>query len=593
MKQKGEDHLQKLYSAINEGENISDAELVEQYQGALKAAINEADRAKREKNEFLSRMSHDIRTPLNGIIGMLEIAEKNKDDPDRVQECFEKIRQAASQLLLLVNDVLDINKLEDGNSELACEPFNLNELITECMDELASLVRSNNIHIILTSNHKIRHPCLIGCPQYIRQIFVNVVTNAVKYNKPNGSVEISVDELSVEGDKGIFRLTVEDTGIGMSEKFCERVFEPFSQEHMDSRTTYKGSGLGLTIAKKMVDLLGGMIAVESQQGIGSKFTITLPIEINRSSQFEEEEVVESDLTKLSDLHILMAEDNDLNAEIAEVMLEEAGMSVTRAENGQVAIDRFKSSAPGEFDLILMDIMMPVKSGLEAAKEIRALDRSDALSIPIIALTANVMEKDIQACLAAGMDSHLSKPFESRGLYRTIAFYADNPSRKQKIKKKKNSLDMELHSGLGYGLAEWEKRAGLQKYNHPLFMSQSFFTDGCWEINTKKATAVILQGTIYPEIAGRLIGYERILEQFTKENVSGQDQKNWCDHMSLSVLRELKEEIYFEVVMKGPRMPFSKYGIVLVPSFDKAGKTECVYMSYRMVSADKTYAADER
>ncbi len=574
-----ESSLQMAQPFAGENGKADEAELVRRYHQALKVAVDEADRAKRVKNEFLSRMSHDIKTPLNGIMGMLEIAEKNKNNPEFVHECFEKIRMSASQLLLLVNDVLDMNKLEDGNIEPSYEYFDLNELLAGCMEMLIPLARFNNIHMTVASKQKIEHPYLLGSQQYIRQIFVNIVTNAVKYNKPNGTVSIFVDEISAEGNKGVYRLIVEDTGIGMSEEFCKQVFDPFTQENLDSRTHYRGTGLGLTIVKKLVNILNGTIEVESKLGKGSKFTVILPIQINRRPRFGKiEEKV--DLGKIAGLRVLLAEDNDLNAEIAGVMLEEAGVSVTRADNGQVAVDVFKDSGQGDFDLIFMDVMMPVKSGLEATKEIRMMDRPDALTVPIVALTANTMEEDVRNCLTVGMDAHISKPFESGQLYRTLASFTDLATRAQRKEDAGQELKIELHSEMGYGLTEWEKETGLWEYNHPLFMSQAFFTDGCWEINAGSATVVVLQELFYPEFTGRQIGYERIEKGFAEENIAEPDKETWIRHMSLSVLKELKKEEYFEVTMGSAKVPFSKYTVALVPGIDTAGHTERIYMTYK-------------
>ncbi len=386
---------------------------------ALLEALVEAKRANQAKSEFLSHMSHDIRTPINGILGMLAIAEKNPDDPQKQAECRRKARISAEHLLSLINDVLDISKLENGSFSLASEPFDIRDTLENCMSILRPQAEEQGIHMESHLAH-LEHPRLIGSPLHLRQILINIIGNAIKYNRPNGSISVTMEELSAQDGLARYRFVVKDTGIGMSEGYQRHLFEPFTQENNDARTSYKGVGLGMPIAKKLVDRMEGSIEVQSKVGQGSTFTVTLPLKIDpeqRQPDAEAEAPVD-----ISGMNVLLVEDNAINCEIVQYMLEDADVTVTTAENGQMAVDAFVASAPDAFDCILMDVMMPVMNGLEATQTIRRLDRPDASRVPIIALSANAFHEDIEETKKAGMNAHLSKPIDMNALFRALAPY---------------------------------------------------------------------------------------------------------------------------------------------------------------------------
>lgn len=411
----------------------------------LMEALLEAKHANRAKTEFLSHMSHDIRTPINGILGMLAIEEKNPDDKEFQKDCRAKIRMSAEHLLSLINDVLDISKLENGRVELSRESFSLPELLDNCVYILISQSEERGLDVV-RKPRSIEHPRLIGSPLHLRQILLNIMSNAIKYNKPGGkitlqSTEIPFKDLTEEEQarleknvKGkfdsekmtVFRFTSQDTGIGISRDFLEHVFDPFTQEKNDARTKYGGSGLGMAISQKLAEKMGGWISVESEQGVGSTFSLTIPFEID--TETKEEEPLKNDTADgnadISGMKILLAEDNDLNREIVVYILEEAGAVVVQAENGREAADIFSKSSVGEFSCILMDIMMPVLNGLDAAREIRAMDRQDASTVPVIALTASVFSEDVQKAKEAGMNEHLAKPLDFEKLLMLLSMYKD-------------------------------------------------------------------------------------------------------------------------------------------------------------------------
>ena len=355
---------------------------------------------------------------LLGIRGMLEIAEHFPDDTEKLKECREKIWDSSGYLLNLVNSVLDMNKLESGQLQVEEEPFNLLDVIIDLDNVIGTQAAEKGIQS-RTKEHRIEHYHLIGCPLYIRQILMNIGANAVKYTGPGGLIEISCVEKPQEHDRTLFRFTVRDTGIGMSEEFQEHVFEAFAQEkaEMDSN----GSGLGMAICKQLVDLVGGTISFESRQGEGTTFVVELPCRIDPSVPVKEKEP-EKKQKDLTGKKILLAEDNALNAEIATFLLEQAGMSVTVAQNGQEAVELFQKSEPGQYDLILMDIMMPVMNGYEAAMQIRKMNHADASTIPVIAMSANAFPDDIAEAKRAGMNEHLAKPVDGNRMLEAIAEY---------------------------------------------------------------------------------------------------------------------------------------------------------------------------
>lgn len=361
-------------------------------------------------------MSHDFRTPINGILGMLEIIHKSENDQQKVRECIGKIQTSTNHLLDLVNDVLDMNKLESGNAVIEQESFNLNEL----MDEVRTLLDAQIEELGLTHRtHRssIEHPNLIGSPLRLRQIMLNLFSNAVKHNKEHGSIDTYATELSSDGKTAWFEFEIKDTGIGMSKEFIEKeLFKPFTQEQTGARTHYKGTGLGMSIVKALVDKMGGTIEVESEKGKGSAFTFTLPFAIDASAKLPDRAIEEPSSTgALEGMHILVAEDNEINMEIAEFYLQEAGATVEKARNGHEAVEKFSKAPQGTYSLILMDLMMPVMDGLAATSAIRALQRDDAKSIPIVAMTAKAFDEDKEASRLAGMDEYLIKPIDQQKL----------------------------------------------------------------------------------------------------------------------------------------------------------------------------------
>ena len=365
-------------------------------------------------------MSHDIRTPINGIIGMLNIGDHFPQDMEKQTECREKIRGASMFLFELVNDVLDMSKMESGEIELEQKPFDLRETL----DEVVSMIEVQAVERGLEFSYKRQegaHWDVIGSPVHLRQILMNIAGNAVKYNREKGSLHLFCRELSCDGENAEFEFVCSDTGKGMSREFQKHMFEPFSQEEKGARTTFGGSGLGLSIVKKLVEKMDGQIQVESREGEGSTFTITLPLKINPlAAPTEPDKNPKSQSRSIAGSKILLVEDNELNMEIAEFILQNEGAVVRKAWNGQEAVEIFRSSEEGEFDVILMDVMMPVMDGLTASRKIRDMDRWDAKEVPIIAMTANAFEEDRRRSREAGMNRHLAKPLDAQEIVRTIA-----------------------------------------------------------------------------------------------------------------------------------------------------------------------------
>ena len=390
----------------------------EKYKAELLRAAKKAEAANEAKTEFLQRMSHDIRTPINGICGMIDVADHYAEDMKKQTECRAKIKEASHLLLELINEVLDMSKLESDEVILEEIPFNLNSISEEILGVIEQMATEQNIRI-LWEEKEVTHWNLIGSPVHVKRILMNILSNAVKYNKENGYVYISCREIpSKQTAMTTLEFVCRDTGIGMTEAFQKRIFEPFAQEHAGSRTKFAGTGLGMPITKKLVEKMGGTISFESKEGIGTTFLIRIPfrIDTDRKDRTETEEKME---TSIQGLHVLLTEDNELNMEIAEFVLQNEGTVVTKAWNGQEAVDIFRKSSPGEFDVILMDIMMPVMNGYEAAKMIRSLDREDAKVIPIIAMTANAFTEDKMRAKEAGMDEHIAKPVDGKLLVKVI------------------------------------------------------------------------------------------------------------------------------------------------------------------------------
>ncbi len=389
-----------------------------EYQQRLVEVAEEAKRANLAKTDFLRRMSHDIRTPINGIRGIVSIANHFPEDLDRQRECREKVMEASGFLLELVNSVLDMNRLESGAVVLEKKSFDLNDIMDETCSIIEMQAQEYSIPIY-KKGWNIKHPYLLGSPLHIKQVLQNIAGNAVKYNREGGHITITCDEISCDGTKAVFKLTCEDTGRGMSEEFKEHAFEPFSQEEFGARTAYMGTGLGLPITKQLVELMDGSIEFESKVDVGTKFTIILPFEIDNNYSEHRKLNDDNQNINLENVKVLLAEDNDLNMEIAEFILKKAGMEVTAARNGMEAVELFNASDEGYFDVILLDVMMPIMNGLDAAKTIRGMERSDAADVPILAMTANAFQEDVAASLEAGMNEHLSKPLDEKVLLRTI------------------------------------------------------------------------------------------------------------------------------------------------------------------------------
>ena len=390
----------------------------EKYKAELLIAAKKAEAANEAKTEFLQRMSHDIRTPINGICGLVDMADHYADDMEKQTEYRTKIKEASNLLLELVNDVLDMSKLESGEIVLEEIPFNLRSISREVFVVIEQVAAEQNIRI-MWEKKEIIHRNLIGSPGYVKRVMMNILSNAVKYNRENGHIYLSCMEIpSEQPGMTTMEFICRDTGIGMTEEFQKHIFEPFAQEYTGSRTKFVGTGLGMAIARKLVEKMGGTITFESEKGVGTTFVIRVPFKIDPDADKREEQKDVSEKS-IKGLHILLAEDNELNMEIAEFMLQNEGADVIKAWNGQEAVELFRNSEPGEFDVILMDIMMPVMNGYEATKMIRSLDREDAKEVPIIAMTANAFTEDRIRAKAAGMDEHVAKPVDVELLIKVI------------------------------------------------------------------------------------------------------------------------------------------------------------------------------
>ena len=399
----------------------------EKYKAELLIAAKKAEAANEAKTEFLQRMSHDIRTPINGIRGMVNMADHYADDMEKQTEYRTKVKEASNLLLELVNDVLDMSKLESGEVVLEESPFNLSSIFREVFNVIEQMAAEQNIRIVWEKK-EIIHRDLIGSPGYVKRVMMNILSNAVKYNRENGYIYLSCMEIpSEQPGMTTMEFICRDTGIGMTEEFQKHIFEPFAQEYTGSRTKFVGTGLGMAIARKLVEKMGGTITFESEKGVGTTFVIRVPFKIDPDADKREEQKDVSEKS-IKGLHILLAEDNELNMEIAEFMLQNEGACVCKAWNGQQAAEIFENSRPYEFDAILVDIMMPVMNGYEAAERIRSLDREDAKVVPIIAMTANAFTEDRIRAKEAGMDEHIAKPIDVKLLVKVICKLIGNDFR---------------------------------------------------------------------------------------------------------------------------------------------------------------------
>ena len=390
-----------------------------EFREQLMESAEKAEQANRAKTEFLQRMSHDIRTPINGIRGMIEIANYYKDDPDKQTECRKKIWDASGLLLELVNEVLDMGKLESGEIMLEEREFDLKELLDSVGMVVDKQARERGITII-TDGYPVGHRCLLGSPLHLRRLLMNIISNAVKYNRVGGEIRLGCCEKpSADPETAQIEFTCADTGIGMSEEFQKHVFEPFAQERNTARSEYGGTGLGMPIAKSLAEKMGGTLSFVSRQGVGTTFTLSLPFRICHAPEKRNKPKRLLQTSSIAGLHVLVAEDNRMNMEIAEFVLNVEEASIIKAVNGEEAVRIFADSRPGEIDAILMDVMMPVMDGLEATRRIRAMKRPDARTIPIIAMTANAFAEDRQLAFAAGMDMHIAKPLEGSEMVETL------------------------------------------------------------------------------------------------------------------------------------------------------------------------------
>lgn len=406
--------------------SIRDCDAVHKREQRLVNARDVAENANQAKTEFLSQMSHDIRTPLNGILGMAHIAREHINEPDVAIEALEKLNLADEQLLNLINDVLDISRLESGKVELLHEPFNLYDMLVQNGDALHAQAEKMQLHIRLHFNQK--HINVIGSRLHLQRVISNISSNAIKYNRVGGEISYTLDEFPQDAKHSLFRFTISDTGIGMSAEFQKKLYEPFSRAGGTTSNGYKSSGLGLSIAKELISQMKGTIRVHSELGKGTTFVIEIPLELDLTSNDTTPEKHEQ-LDDLHGMNILRAEDNELNSEIAQYFLHNAGAKVTAAYNGKQAVDLFLQSGTGNipaFDAILMDVQMPEMDGLEAAKQIRASKHKQAATIPIISQTANAFAEDIRKSHEAGMNEHISKPLDEAILLRILAKYKHKP-----------------------------------------------------------------------------------------------------------------------------------------------------------------------
>lgn len=413
-----ENHYKDLLIQQSEQNHVKSLQESMEINKQLRKAIASKEKAAAAKSQFLANMSHDIRTPINGIMGMLEIIRKTKGNPDREEECLDKIEVSSKLLLSLVNDVLDMAKLDTDAVVLSHEPFNLDRICNETVEAVSFQAEEAGLEV--TGEHDDYTGInILGSPLHLKKILINLFSNSVKYNKPNGKIHMSMKTLEQTEDTITCEFKIRDTGVGMSQEFVEKkLFQPFVQADTSSRSNYTGTGLGMSIVKQLIDKMGGTISVESELGEGSCFTVVIPFEIDHEASLKQSEEVEN--ADISGLNIMVAEDNELNMEIIEFLLTEQGAQVEKVQNGQEALDKFEGSEAGTYDVILMDLMMPVMDGISAAKAIRASKHAEAETIPIIAMTANAFYEDERKCLDAGMNAHLAKPLDMKMVVSTIA-----------------------------------------------------------------------------------------------------------------------------------------------------------------------------
>lgn len=415
MKKKKSKKLKKKI-AVLEAENLS-----------LQGSVLRAESTNREKSAFLSHMSHDIRTPLNGIIGMTSIAIKHFDDKDRVLDCLEKIESSSKHLVSLINDILDMSRIESGKMVMNHERMDIREVVNSCALIAESLLAQRKVDFVREFGI-FHHPILIGDELHLRQILINILSNAIKFTPDGGKIFFQVKEISAEDGKSTFHFEIEDTGIGMNPDFLEKIWDSFTQENNGNCSEQKGTGLGMAITKKLVDLMGGVIKAESAPGVGSKFIVEIRMDTGTMSDTAEKEKtaksIQESKVHLGGMKILLVEDTPLNMEVAKFMLEDEGMEVITAENGQIAVNIFNNSKENTFDAVLMDVRMPVMDGLTATKLIRALPRADAATVPIVAMTADAYDEDVRKTIDAGMNEHLAKPVSQEKLLSILGkFYS--------------------------------------------------------------------------------------------------------------------------------------------------------------------------
>ena len=416
-----EERDDNIVHAIGVGFSNVDRETREQMEQnrALTEALTRAEEASAAKTAFLSSMSHEIRTPMNAIIGLDNIALRDPNISSDTRNELEKIGSSARHLLALINNILDMSRIESGRMVLKEEAFSFRDMLDQINIIIHGQCEDKGLNYICERAEPLDE-CFIGDDLRLKQVIINILGNAVKFTDAPGTVTFGIEQSSLDEDHKLLRFTMKDTGIGMDEAFLPKLFEPFSQEDATTTNRYGGSGLGMAITKKMIDLMGGMVEVESEKGHGTTFTVTIPLQraqlIETASHITDQPVVEYSLVGL---HVLIAEDMELNAEILIDLLEMEGVSSEWAKDGQKAVEMFEKSEHNKYDAILMDMRMPVMDGLTATKEIRKLERPDAKKIPIIALTANAFEEDVKQCLQAGMDAHLSKPVDIEQLKKLL------------------------------------------------------------------------------------------------------------------------------------------------------------------------------
>ena len=410
--------LRKAKKAADNANRLN--QRLEKNKKELQIALEEAQSANKAKTSFLSNMSHDIRTPINGIVGMLAIIQKSEGNQERIKDCLDKIEESSKLLLSLINDVLDMAKLESDSIIINSESVNLDLVCQEITETVG--FQAEEAGLSVTGEHDDYSNVYVwSTPLYLKKILMNLFTNSMKYNKPNGSISMSMKTLEKSDDYITCEFKIQDTGIGMSEEFIKnKLFVPFVQAENSARSKYTGTGLGMPIVKQLVEKMGGTISVESKLGEGSCFKVVIPFKLDNSRNHESTVIDEKANADISGLHLLLVEDNELNMEIAEFMLEDCGVSVDKALNGQEAVQKFEASKAGEYDAVLMDVMMPVMDGLTAAKTIRAMAHPDAKTIPIIAMTANAFREDVEKCLEAGMNAHMAKPLDIKSATTIIA-----------------------------------------------------------------------------------------------------------------------------------------------------------------------------